>query len=166
MSARKASPAALLALLLLVSCLAAQSRPSVEMLRESLPRAVNGIELSLVQVIDDTYMSGHPLDDALAHLSKERGDASAVFRGDPVGRLELGAVAVNGVSGATLLDALAQAWYGAASVHASPVNVGNGGWRVRTSRGHTTVLYRRGDIAYVASSSDDALIDDALREMP
>jgi hypothetical protein len=85
-------------ILLLAGCLTTP-RPSTTALIDALPSQVDGIELGTVNRIDDSFMSGHPLDDALARLSLDRTAASAVFRGAADGRLEVGAVAVEGAGG-------------------------------------------------------------------
>ncbi len=152
-------------ILLLAGCLTTP-RPSTTALIDALPSQVDGIELGTVNTIDDSFMSGHPLDDALARLSLDRTAASAVFRGAADGRLEVGAVAVEGAGGPRVLDAMAETWYGSSTVRASRLELGDGAWRLEGPLGSITVVYLQSDVVYVVSSRHDALRDEALKHMP
>jgi hypothetical protein len=79
-------------------------------LLSSLPETVGGHSFDGVQVVDDSFPSGHPVDDVLAVLGKRRPDAAAVFRYASDGSGTMGAITVNGVDAKTLLDAVVDNW--------------------------------------------------------
>jgi hypothetical protein len=164
----RARIAAIRAVLLAVTVTACTSvSPSTNDVLGSLPKSAAGLDFSVVQVIDDSFLSGHSVDAALRFLGKERKDASAVFRHDAEFRAGVGGVAVNGVEGPRLLEAILQTWDQPAVEPRSQRQVGQRQvWELARRSGDLNVFYLRGAIVYVVSGSDRSLIDRIVAVMP
>jgi len=134
----------------------------------TLPDEAGGVGFDGVQIVfDDFYLWGHPVDDVLRAVGKERRDAVAVFRYSNVIEATIGATTVEGIDGETLLTAFADTWNAPAVVHRSARIVGGTrGWELRERRSGWTVMYRRGDAVYLASAPDRATLDAILADMP
>jgi hypothetical protein len=137
-------------------------------LQASLPRQAAGLTFDQVRVVEESqFLDGHPIDDAYREVGKRRSDATAVFLHPSNGAAEIGAVTVSGVSGDSLLRAVVDAWSAPAVVARSERAIGDRAvWGLETRSGHVTAVYRRDDVVYIVSSSDRALVDAIMLEMP
>lgn len=145
------------------------SRPTTDTeqaLLDSLPVDAGGLQLDGVQIVHETgLLIGHPVDEVLWAVGKERGDAVSVYRyGDST---TIGATKVAGIDGITLLQAFADAWNapsvidrGRRWVHGLPA------WQLWHRGGDRTVVYVDGDVVYVVQTDDPALLEAILLEMP
>lgn len=132
-----------------------------------LPTRAGGVTFSQAHVIDDTFLSGHAIDDVYAALARSRRDGLAAARLDPASGDEIGAMRVNGVSGEELLDAFVQHWHSAAVVDRAAGTIGDRSvWTLRHRGGATTVAYRRDDIVFYASSEQDARAPEYVNDLP
>jgi hypothetical protein len=136
-------------------------------LLSALPAAAGGIDFDTVRVIDDSFLSGHLVDDVLTALGKSRSDAAVVFRGDSAGGTTIGAIAVQGVGGQDLLDACVENW-GAPAVIRRSQRVVNGanGWELEMRDGQLNVFYPRGNTVFVAWSEQRNVLEAVLGNMP
>jgi hypothetical protein len=133
----------------------------------TLPIEAGGKVFDEYQIIDDSWNVGHPIDEVLAALGKERKDAVLVFR--YADDLTMGAVAVDGIGGPKLLDVFVETWNAPAVIRRSPRPVGTlTGWRLDERGGARTVVYLRADVIYLVFTLDpDPLkLNAILADMP
>lgn len=117
-----------------------------QVLLATLPANAGGVNFDSTHVIDDSFMSGHPVDDVLAALGKRRSDAAVVerFPRDGVGG-DIGALAVNGVAGDVLLETVVQTWHAAAVVARAQTTIGDRDvWALEQRGGYFFLAYQRG----------------------
>lgn len=124
-------------------------------LQATLPTEVGGDRLDFVLLVDDRFLSGHPIDDVLQQLGKARADASVVFLESSEGLGSVGAASVDGVDGNGLLSAVLETWY----VHSVVVKTqqtvqGRPAWLLVENSGQQTYAHADGQVVYFASSSD------------
>ncbi len=130
-------------------------RPTIEELRATLPTEVDGQPLDLVQIVDDSFLSGHPLDDVLGKLGKHRDEASALFLESSLGTGGVGAAAVDGVDGTTLLEAVLETWGNDAVVARSQETIrSHTAWLIVERDGYRTYVYASGRVVYFAQSAN------------
>jgi hypothetical protein len=133
----------------------------------TLPEDAGGVHFKGVQVVDDSMWVGHTVDAALDALGKERGDAASVFRWSDRPGATIGAITVKGIDGVTLLRALVDTWNAPAVIRRSTRVLGESrAWTLVDRLRNRTVLYRRGDVVYVASTDERATLDSILADMP
>jgi hypothetical protein len=134
-------------------------------LLETLPTEAGGVLFDGVQIVHEMgFLIGHPVDDALREIGKERGDAVAVFRGSENGTI--GAISVAGVDGDTLLKAVVETWHAPAVVARSPrLPVEYSTWAMQERGGRLNVVYRRGDVVYIISTPTPELVEAILLDM-
>jgi hypothetical protein len=165
--AMAAVTATALVLLVLAAGCGPSGRPSVADLRATLPTSVAGQAFDLVQVVDDNLNVGHPIDDVLAKLFKSRGEASVVFLDSSRGVGTLGAAAVSGVEGDTLLAATVATWNAPAVVGRSEHMLGGRSvWLIEERGGFQTYVYARGPIIYFAAADDAEVARVLLDALP
>ncbi len=153
------------AVLLAASCSA--PRPSPAALLATLPQEADGTQLDFVQIVDDSFLSGHSVDPVLAALGKSRSDASAVFRISLTSQMLVGAVAVTGVNGTELLQAVTEAWNSAAIIRRSEAVIQGKPVVVLDVRGgERTAAYARGSVVYLVSSDSGEVVEALLAAMP
>jgi hypothetical protein len=151
----------------LVLCLTVGCTSRTATLLASLPNEAGGVQFDIVQVVDEEFEGGHPVDDVLAALDKTRRDAHVVFRESARGDGGIGGLSVDGVSGPVLLDAVVEHWAAAAVIRRTEADLGaRSGWLVETRTSHFTFAYQRGDALYFALSYDLAKVERFLMVMP
>jgi len=134
-------------------------------LGDRLPRSAAGVSFGSLVAVDNGYLSGHAIDDVLVKLGKTRDDAVAYFRTASGTEEVVGAVRVDGIDGATLLQAVADSWMSAATVARSETTIGDRIATVLETRdGSITVAYQRDDIVYLVTGRDPALVDRIVAE--
>lgn len=165
---RRALPRAWIAVAIaLVAACSALPFTAANQLLSSLPTSAGGIDFDDFQMIDDSFLSGHVVDDVLSALGKRRSDGAAVFRFSSVGGVSIGAVAVRGVDGDDLLTACVENWQAPAVVRRSQRAVnGTDGWEIEMRGGYLTVFYVRGNAVYVAWSEQRQVLEAVLADMP
>lgn len=142
----------------------AVSQPASQLLA-TLPKVAGGEGFDGIQVVNDAFNVGHPVDDVLSELNKERREAVSVFRWGA--NAEFGATTVEGIDGATLFEAFVVRWNAPAVIERRQrLAVGTLAWELRDRGGRLTVLYRVGDIVYLVQASDRDLLEAILLEMP
>jgi hypothetical protein len=153
-----------LAALIAAGCGAVQSQA----LLATLPTSAGGVTFDTSRVIDDSFLSGHPVDDILAALGKRRSDATIVDRYPSTGvGGSIGALAVNGISGDVLLDTVVQTWLAAALVGRAQTTIGDRDvWALDIRPNHVFLAYRRGSTIYWADSDDRSLAEQFVAAMP
>jgi hypothetical protein len=157
---------AVLLLVLAAGC-GPSGRPTVADLRATLPTSVAGQPLDLVQVVDDNFNVGHPIDDVLAKVFKSRREASVVFLDSSGGVRTVGAAAVSGVDGDTLLAATVATWNAPAVVGRSEHSIGDRSvWLIEERGGFQTYVYARGPIVYFAAADDAEVARVLLDALP
>jgi hypothetical protein len=135
-----------------------------ETLLSSLPSSVGDRSFDMVTVVDESFRSGHPVDDVLAALGKRRPDAAAVFRDASEGWGTAGAMTVSGVDGPTLLEAVVTNWDSAGVVDRSQRDVGaKPVWLLTSRLGHLVAVYAKSDVVYIATSFDAQTLDAIVR---
>jgi hypothetical protein len=105
------------------------------------------------------------VDEVLAALGKERADAVAVFRygNDAI----IGATAVEGVEGDTLLTAFRDAWAAPAVIQRRQRPVaGTVGWQLTIRNGGYVVVYTFANVVYLVSAPDFIRLEAILADMP
>ena len=148
---------AFVVLVLLLTGCATPVRPSPSDLEATLPTDIAGLSLDLIQVVDEHFLVGHPIDDPLDRLGKARRDAPVVFRESSEGFGGLGAATVDGVDGPALLEAVVQTWAAPTVTGRAREVVGNRQvWILLEVDGATTYVYAVGQVVYFAFSSDPA----------
>lgn len=156
-----ALPFAILGVVSLLACSAQSS------LLASLPHAAGNVQLDRAVVVDAGFTSGHPVDDVLASAGKTRADAVAVFRYSATDDASIGALLIQGLSGAETLEAVVQHWQEAAVINRAQVKVGGRqAWYLESRSGSVTAVYDRGEVVYMVSSADRSLIDRIIPAMP
>ena len=153
-----------LAAVVAAGCSAVQSQA----LLATLPTSAGGVEFDTPRVIDDSFLSGHPVDDVLAALGKRRSDATIVerFPRDGIGG-GIGAFIVGGVSGDVVLDTVAQTWHAAAVVGRTQTTIGDRDvWVLEQRGGYFLLAYQRGSTVYWASTDDRPLAEEFVAAMP
>ena len=154
-----------LALVLIVVSACVPSR--VDMLLSLLPTKVGERQFDAVTVIDDSFVSGHALDDILSAIGKSRSDAAAVFRGPRDGSISVGAVTVSGIDAQTLLDAVVNHWEAAAVEDRSLATIGGKEvWRLITRPSGEIAVYAKLGVVYVVLSVEANVLEDVVRAMP
>ena|SRR5687768_1486386 len=154
------------ALALVAACSALPFNAANQLL-STLPTAAGGVDFDDVRVIDDSFLSGHVVDDVLTALGKRRSDGAAVFRFSSAGGVSIGAVAVRGIDGDELLAACVENWQAPAVIRRSQRAVnGTDGWQVEMRGGGLTVFYARGSVVYVAWSEQRQVLEAVLGDMP
>jgi hypothetical protein len=154
-------PAALFAA---AGCAVVQSQA----LLATLPTTAAGVHFDTPRVIDDSFLSGHPVDEVLAALGKRRSDATIVerFPRDGVGG-DIGALLVNGVAGDVLLDTVVQTWLAAAVVGRGQTTIGDRDvWVLEHRVPYFFLVYQRGSTIYWADSDDRSLAEKFVAAMP
>ncbi|MEP7379406.1 MAG: hypothetical protein ABI725_07600 [Chloroflexota bacterium] len=152
------------ALFAAAGCSAVQSHS----LLATLPTSAGGVNFDSTHVIDDSFMSGHPVDDVLAALGKRRSDATVVerFPRDGAGG-DIGAFVVHGVPGDVALDTVSQTWHAAAVVGRSQTTIGDREvWVLEQRGGYFFLAYQRGSTVYWADSDDRSLAEQFIAAMP
>jgi len=134
----------------------------------TLPTSAGGVTFDTSRVIDDSFLSGHPVDDVLAALGKRRSDATIADRYPRTGEGgSIGALAVNGISGDVLLDAVVQTWHAAAVVGRAQTTIGDRDvWALEQRGGYFFLAYQRGSTVYWADSDDRSLAEQFIAAMP
>jgi len=143
---------------MIMACLVVTACGSAQLL-SLLPTRAGGVTFSQANVIDDTFLSGHAVDEVYAALGRSRQDGLAADRLDPASGDVIGATRVDGVSGEELLEAFVQHWQSASVVDRVAGTIAHRSvWTLRHRGGNTTVAYRRDDVVFYASSEqgDDA----------
>lgn len=141
--------------------------PSASSILATLPSEAGGVTFDLIQVVDEGYQGGHPIDDVLAALGKTRRDAIVAFRESQRGDGGVGAVYINGITGAVLLDAVVQHWAAASVIARTELQSGgHTGWLLEHRAGHFTFAYERGDSVYLAMSYDRDRVDAFAAVLP
>jgi hypothetical protein len=131
----------------------------------TLPEVAGGEKFDGVQIVDDSFNVGHPVDDVLSALRKERRDAVSVFRYGA--DATIGATEVGGVDGSTLFEAFVTAWNAPAVVERRQrVAAGSPAWELRDRLGRLTVVYRLGNVVYLVETIDAAMLEAILFDMP
>jgi hypothetical protein len=149
-------------LLLLVACASL-----AESLVATIPSRVGGMTLDAIQVVDDSYLSGHPIDDVLAVLGKGRKEATVVFRDATNGKLSVGAIVVAGVSANDVLAATVENWLApSVSRREERVLSGRSVWLLDIRPDHYMATYAQGDAVYVVVADDLGTVERALSLMP
>lgn len=152
-----------LAALVVAACALGQSQA----LLATLPTSAGGVNFDTSRVIDDSFMSGHPMDDVLAALGKRRSDATIVERFGRAGGGGIGAFVVGGVPGDVLLDTVVQTWIAAAVVGRAQTTIGDRDvWALDIRPGHFLLAYQRGPAVYWASTDDRPLAEEFIAAMP
>jgi hypothetical protein len=142
----------------------AVGQPAMQLLA-TLPEVAGGEAFDGVQVVDDSFNVGHPVDDVLSALQKERRDAVSVFRYGA--DATIGATNVEGVDGSTLFEAFVTAWNAPAVVERRQrVAAGSPAWELRDRIGRLTVVYRLGNVVYLVETIDAAMLEASLLDMP
>jgi hypothetical protein len=134
----------------------------------TLPQVAGGVKFDWVRVVGEgLFEVGHPVDDVLRAIDKERGDAVAVFKSGQEPSATIGATAVPGIDGGILLEAFVDTWHAPAVIHRwTRVIGGSEAWELAQRRGLLTVVYRRGDVVYLVEASDPSRLDAILSDMP
>jgi len=137
-------------------------RPSAQDLANTLPTEINGQPARVVARGDE--LSGLIAHDAIGALGKTRQDASiADATADP--DIVVVAVAVDGISGADLLAALAKTWPTAGPTE--PATIGGKSVLRREGQSDTRVyFYARESVVYVVETADDAIAEQLLQALP
>src|SRR6185503_17366572 len=131
----------------------------------TLPEVAGGETFDGTQVIDGSFLSGHPLDHVLDELHKERSDAVSVFRNSA--DAAIGATTVEGIDGVTLLEAFVATWTAPAVIERRQrVAAGTQAWELLDRGGNLTVFYRLGDVVYLVATKDRAVLEAILLDMP
>jgi hypothetical protein len=131
----------------------------------TLPKVAGGVPFDGVRIVDDYLHVGNPVDDVLEELQKERRDAASVFR--YMEDATIGATAVEGVDGATLLEAFVTTWHAPAVIEREQrLAAGTLAWELRDRGGRLTVVYRLGNVVYLVQTTDPALLEAILLDMP
>jgi hypothetical protein len=130
----------------------------------TLPSVAGGEQFDGLQVISDSFLSGHAVDDVLTELGKERCDAVAVFRWTE--DATIGATTVEGIDGATLFETFVMTWHAPAVIdRRQRLAGGTLTWELRGRGGMRTVIYRLGNVVYLVETTDQALLDAILADM-
>lgn len=142
----------------------AVGQPASQLLT-TLPKVAGGEQFDGLQVVNDSFHVGHPVDDILSALQKERRDAVSVFRyGENV---TIGATAIEGVDGATLFETFVTTWNaGAVIERRQRLAAGSPAWELRARSGRLTVVYRLGNVVYLVQTHDRAMLEAILLDMP
>ncbi len=136
-------------------------------LLERLPRQAGGVTFAQHNIIDESFLSGHAVDDVYAALGLLRPDGTAAFRLDPALGDEIGAVTVRGVSGDRLLEAFVDHWSEAAIIDRTMADIGGRSvWVLEHRGGDRTIAYRRGDIVFYTYSESRERAARYIGEMP
>lgn len=147
---RSSVVAAWLAAFIVTGCIA-----RTDALLGTLPRNVGGTAFTQVQVVDESFLSGHPIDDVLQRLGKTRKDAAVVYVYSADGSGTLGAATVSGVSGQELLDAVVDTWTAPSVTDRAEVAIGERtAWQLASRTGTVTIVYAAGEVVYFASSNE------------
>jgi hypothetical protein len=143
----------------------ALSQPASQLLA-TLPKVAGGEQLDGVQVVNDSFfLVGHPVDDVLSELDKERRDAVAVFRWSE--SATIGATTVEGIDGATLFEAFVMTWNAPAVIERRQrLAAGSPAWQLRDRGGTLTVIYRLANVVYLVQTDDPAMLEAILLDMP
>lgn len=153
----------LAALFAAAGCSAVQSQA----LLATLPTTAGGVNFDTSRVIDDSFPSGHSVDDVLAALGKRRSDATIVERVSRVGEGDIGAFVVDGVPGDVLLDTVVQTWHAPAVVGRAETTIGDRDvWALDIRPNHVFLAYRRGSTIYWAATDDRSLAEQFVAAMP
>lgn len=148
--------------LLVVAC----SSPA-ESLAATLPTRVGDTSFDPVRVIDESFQSGHPIDDVLISLGKRRQDATVVSRDAVDGSISIEAARIDGVTGVELLSATVQNWLSPAVRERSQRTIaGRDVWLIDIRPNHLLAAYARGSVVYLVSTDHLDLIELALPSMP
>lgn len=133
----------------------------------TLPRQAQGESLDRVQIIDDSVLSGHAIDNALDWLGKRRSDATIVFVSSSTDATSVGGIEVTGVDGMRLLEAVAATWDAAAVIRRSTETVaGRSVWVLAERGGAWAVLYRREFTVYIVTGNDMRVIEGFVAALP
>jgi hypothetical protein len=136
-------------------------------LMDTLPVRPAGVQLDGSRVIDESFLSGHPADDALADLGKRRSDATIVERNASRGDAIVGAIVVDGVAGDVLLDVIVETWFAASVVRRDSLSLGpREVWTLEHRGGRFTLVFAKGDVVYYVMASDAMLAQAIVSEMP
>lgn len=131
----------------------------------TLPKVAGGGQFDGVQVVDDSFHVGHPVDDVLNALQRERRDAVPVFRYGE--NATIGATTVAGIDGVALLEAFVTTWNaGAVIERRQRLAAGSPAWELRARSGRLTVVYRLGNVVYLVQTPDRAMLEAILLDMP
>jgi hypothetical protein len=142
----------------------AVSQPATQLLA-TLPTIAGGEQLDGVQIVNDAFHVGHPVDDVLLELQKDRNDAVSVFRyGEDA---TIGATTVEGIDGATLFEAFVTTWNAPAVIERRQrLAAGGPAWELEDRLGTLTVVYRLSNVVYVVETADRARLEAILLDMP
>lgn len=135
----------------------------------TLPTSAGGVNFDISRVIDDSFLSGHPVDDVLTALGKRRSDATIVERYGGVGGGDggIGAFVVGGVPGDVLLDTFVQTWLAPAVVGRAQTTIGDRDvWALDLRPNHVFLAYQRGSTIYWAGTDDRSLAEQFIAAMP
>lgn len=140
------------------------SQPASQLLT-TLPKVAGGEQLDGLQVVNDSFHVGHPVDDVLEKLERERSDAVSVFRWSE--DATIGAIAIDGVAGAALFETVVMTWNAPAVIERQQrLAAGALAWELRDRGGWLTVIYRLGNVVYLVETRDGALLEAILLDMP
>ena len=130
----------------------------------TLPLEAGGETFDGVRIVDDYLHVGHPVDDVLEALQRDRVDAVSVFRyGD---HATIGAVTVQGVDNARLFETFVMTWHAPAVLERRQrLAAGTLAWELRARLGSLSVIYMRGNVVHVVETEDAALLEAILLDM-
>jgi hypothetical protein len=139
------------------------SNPTLEL----LPATAGGTAFPQVNVINESFRSGHAVDDVFDALGKTRADGVAVSRFAPATRDEIGAVRVNSVPGEQLLAAFVQAWRPDAVINrTTEVIDGRTVSVLGYVGGAATIAYQRDDVVLYAYSDAPERARSFIADLP
>lgn len=119
------------------------------------------------QIIDDSFASGHAIDDVLAALGKHRADAVAVFRLSSNDSVDIGGLWVDGVDPGSVADTASDHWMQPAVIQRSKVDVhGHSGWQLDERDGGVTIIYPTSFAVYFVSAANTSNLQTVLAAMP
>lgn len=153
-----------LVVLIALTCLTCSATST---LLSSLPETADGIQFEDVIVVDQSFSSGHPIDDVLESLGKTRRDATAVFRGSAAASATVGAILVQGVSGGDALNAVVQHWQAAALVSRNQTEIGGRAvWLLEFRPDQVMTVHERGEAVYLVAANDRSTVARILPSLP
>lgn len=154
---------AVVAIALMLAACTGEDVPTGAQLRDTIPATVGAVTLSPKDLSD--IMSGLVVDDAIAALGKGRDDASVAGGSSTAGEVDLIAVAVAGVTGPQLADAIAANWL--PMTPAGMVAFGEKTARVLVGPSPLRAyVYQRGPVVYVITTADEGLAAAAIAALP
>lgn len=140
-----------------------ESIPSGAELSKTLPTTVG--ELTFAPRDLSGVMSGTTVDDAIMSLGRDRGDASIAGGSTTQGELDIIAVAVKGISGRTLAEAVAKNWL--PMTPDKVVTIGEKSVQILVGpAAERAYVYSHGAVVYVVSTADERLATEAIEALP